>query len=294
MTFDAWETGIRPSDDCLMHWGIPGMKHGRRRYQNEDGTWTEAGLAARRKREGFGERRAAKKEARKAARAERIEKRRANNVKYMSDEEIQKRIARMKLEKEYKDMKRSPVIEKGVELVGKYLSYKAKQDEKQERRYNMETNRINALANLRRAKAEKAVAKADKKKAKADIKRAKSDIIDNLTFGKGRKDAKTKLIDAKQRAKENTILGILKKNFKKASEANRDNRLYRDNEYFRKETDERRTNDRLKITNDTLKNLANIELGKGNQEIGRGNQEKAKTERTKKPEEKKDDKKKKK
>lgn len=294
MTFDAWETGIRPSNDCLMHWGIPGMKHGRRRYQNEDGTWTEAGLAARRKREGFGERRAAKKEARKAARAERIEKRRANNVKYMSDEEIQKRIARMKLEKEYKDMKRSPVIEKGIELVGKYLSYKAKKDEKQERRYNMETNRINALANLKRAKSEKQRAIADEKRAIADAKRAKSDIIDNLTFGKGRKDAKRNLIDAKERAKENTVFGILKKNWKKASEAETNKNLYDKNEYFRKDTDERRTNDRLKIVNDTLKNIANAEIGKGNQETGKGMQEKAKTDRKKKSEEKKDDKKKKK
>lgn len=294
MTFDAWETGIRPSNDCLMHWGIPGMKHGRRRYQNEDGTWTEAGLAARRKREGFGERRAAKKEARKAARAERAERRRANNVKYMSDEEIQKRIARMKLEKEYKYMKRSPIIEKGADLIGKYLSYKAKKDEKQERRYNMETNRINALANLKRAKSEKQRAIADEKRAIADAKRAKSDIIDNLTFGKGRKDAKRNLIDAKERAKENTIFGILKKNWKKASEAETNKNLYNKNDYFRKETDERRTNDRLKIVNDTLKNVANAEIGKGNQETGKGMQEKAKTDRKKKSEEKKDDKKKKK
>jgi hypothetical protein len=212
----------------------------------------------------------------------------------MSDEDLQRRIARLKLEKEYKDMKRSHVIEKGADLIGKYLTYKAKRDEKQERRYNMETNRINALANLKRAKAEKAVARADERKAQADIKRAKSDIIDNLTLGKGRKDAKAKLIDAKQRAKENTIFGILKKNWKKASEAETNKNLYDKNDYFRKETDERRTNDRLKITNDTLKNLANIELGKGNQEIGKGNQEKAKTDRKKKPEEKKDDKKKKK
>lgn len=32
----------------LLHWGIKGMKWGRRRYQNKDGTWTAAGKARRR------------------------------------------------------------------------------------------------------------------------------------------------------------------------------------------------------------------------------------------------------
>lgn len=33
----------------LIHYGIPGQKWGERRYQNEDGTWTEEGLIRRRK-----------------------------------------------------------------------------------------------------------------------------------------------------------------------------------------------------------------------------------------------------
>lgn len=292
MSFDAWEAGIRPSSDSLMHFGITGMKHGRRRYQNEDGTWTNAGLEARRKREGFGERRKAKKEARKAARAERIQKLRANNVKYMSDEDIRKRIDRLKLEKEYKDLKRNPTIEKGVQLVSKYLEYRAKKDEREERRYNMQTNRLNAQANLKRAGAEKARAKADTKRAIADKKRAKSDIIDNLTFGKGRKEAKSRLIDSKEKAKENTIRGILLSNLKKSRDAATDNRLYKNNEYFRAGTDDRRASERQKIANETLKSIAQIEIGKGQQEIGKGQQEKAKTDRHKKSSD--DDKKKKK
>ena len=42
-----------PNYSCEMwHWGIPGMKWGQRRYQNEDGTWTSAGKARRRGEEG--------------------------------------------------------------------------------------------------------------------------------------------------------------------------------------------------------------------------------------------------
>lgn len=34
---------IQESNDDLMHYGIPGMKCGVRRYQNKDGTLTSAG-----------------------------------------------------------------------------------------------------------------------------------------------------------------------------------------------------------------------------------------------------------
>lgn len=38
-------------DDSITHHGILGMKHGQNRYQLQDRTWTEEGLARRRERE---------------------------------------------------------------------------------------------------------------------------------------------------------------------------------------------------------------------------------------------------
>lgn len=34
---------VRASPDELCHYGIPGQKHGHRRFQNTDGTWTPEG-----------------------------------------------------------------------------------------------------------------------------------------------------------------------------------------------------------------------------------------------------------
>lgn len=194
MSFDAWEASIRPSSDSLMHFGIPGMKHGRRRYQNEDGTWTSAGLEARRKREGFGKRHQARKEARKAARAEKIAKRQANNVKYMSDEEIQKRINRLKLEKEYKDLKKNPAIELGKSLVKAYLESKDKKEKREMDKANLIIRDRESRAKLINAKAAKI--------------NAKNDVLDNVARGKGYMKAKKELIDSKA---DKTVGGAIKK-----------------------------------------------------------------------------------
>lgn len=196
MSFDAWEAGICPSSDSLMHWGIPGMKHGRRRYQNEDGTWTRAGLEARRKREGFGERRKERKAARKAARAERLAKKRANDVRYMSDEELRKRIDRLKLEKEYKDMKRSPLIDQGAKLVGKYIDYKNAQAQREVdlNRQKIEMARIKS--ETAKSKDRIKITANEAKKAKSETAKTKYDVKGGLKIAR-KKDLKQVKLDYK-------------------------------------------------------------------------------------------------
>lgn len=66
-------------NDYIAHWGIRGMKWGIRRYQNADGTLTEAGK----------KRRASKEE-------------KKTKVSKMSDSELQQSLSRLRMEAEYK------------------------------------------------------------------------------------------------------------------------------------------------------------------------------------------------
>lgn len=220
MTFDSWQERLYP-EEYLEHSGIKGMKHGRRRFQNKDGTWTEAGLEARRKREGFGEtrkeRKAAKrvaklerKQARKVARNEaaaaRAERKRRRSMKGLTDDELKARIARLKLENEYKDLKRSPLLETGAKLVGKYLEYKGNKDqreiERNKQKIELERIRTDAAKSRDRIK----VSANEAKKAKEEANKTKYDVEGGLKIAR-----KADLKRAKMDYKNTTIRGGISK-----------------------------------------------------------------------------------
>ena len=96
--------------EYLFHSGILGMKWGVRRFQNPDGTWTEAGKErygrkAQRKIE-----RAQNKALRKANKAAIKKLRRSNKYRrLMSDEDLDAFIKRLEKEKRLKDLTESEV-----------------------------------------------------------------------------------------------------------------------------------------------------------------------------------------
>ena len=212
-TFDAWEAMIRPPEDYLMHFRTKGSKNGVRRYQNPDGSWTEAGLAERRKREGWGdgrdrklrkaekkveklERRQEKAAARKERRQAAAEKKRQKSLKGLTDAEMKQKLERARMEAEYRDLqKRGTLVETGANLVKGYLNYREKKEQR-----TLEENR--QKVDMMRAKADIVRAKEGTKRAHEEYKTKKEDVKGGLKL-----ERKSNLTRAKLDYRNTTIRG---------------------------------------------------------------------------------------
>lgn len=217
-TFDGWDAplygySLPNGQDTLAHFRTRGSKNGVRRYQNPDGTWTPLGLRERKAREGWGdsdrkarraEKKVAKVEKRQAtrdARAKRMadfkEKQRQNSLKGMTDEELKKHIERAKLEQEYRDLNRSPVLKAGASAVKFLLNYKADKEQREIERNKqiieksrIDTQRIQAIEATKKAKYDAQAAGAEAEKMRMDVKgglkiKRKADLTNAKTAKKG-------------------------------------------------------------------------------------------------------------
>lgn len=206
-TFDGWEEQLfggypRLGESCLAHSRTKGSKNGVRRYQTASGEWTPLGLQRRKEREGWGDGRRAARAAKKAERAtaknakrkayeerkaQARESKRKNNLKTMTDEELKARIARLKMEQEYKSLNKSPVIEAGKKALEAYLNLKTKAEERrnaeEERhltREKLKLERERVKADLEKAKESTKRAQADAEKAGYDAKKMEEDVKGGL------------------------------------------------------------------------------------------------------------------
>lgn len=98
----------------LEHHGIKGQKWGIRRYQNKDGSYTDMG----RKRYKNGPRHTGKEDPVKKAREDR--KKAYENRRLLTDEELRARVARLSLEKQFRDLSRQDLYP-GIEIVSDVL-----------------------------------------------------------------------------------------------------------------------------------------------------------------------------
>lgn len=227
---------------ALAHFRTKGSKNGVRRYQQPDGTWTPLGLRLRKAREGWGETRAERKLARakaktqrikakeatqtkilrekekvraekekikaerKKSRMARIEERRKNSLSKMTDAELQKKIERAKMEAEYKELTKSPVIKTGERLVTAYFDARSKRFDRQAAKAKMELESARVNADIVRAKEGTKRAKQEAKKAQQEAVKMREDRKAGL-----KNERKATLLKAKTDWRGGTLLGGIKR-----------------------------------------------------------------------------------
>ena len=259
-TFDGWETQLygdvlalpgQSSENELAHYRTKGSKNGVRRYQTESGEWTPLGLKERKAREGWGSKeerkaaREAKRSERRAARAERKasrvaarnearaafkEKRRQNDVKQLTDEELKKRLERVKMEQEYRELSKSPARKAGEKLVMDYLENRRANAERRYQEKQKATEYAREMLKLKeqtkqkqlQADADKLRYESEKARAAADEERAKTDAKD-IEAGtrkmKLKNEKRSLKLQGKRFVSDNTVRGGIRKGMNAVSAA---------------------------------------------------------------------------
>lgn len=233
-TFDEWNV----PQNSLMHFRTKGSKNGVRRFQNEDGTWTPLGLRERKAREGWGdegtsrkerraqrqlaraERHQARKQARAEAREAAAERRRKNSLKGLTDAELQQKINRLKMEQEYKELSKSPLLKTGEKLVTSILEYQGNKEQREIEKKRQEIQleqirmqKIQAKEGSKRAASEAQAAKYEAKKKKFDVK------------GGLVKERQAQLVNAKTNYRNTTIWGAIGKRANNRAKYIQENRM---------------------------------------------------------------------
>ncbi len=176
----------------LVHYGIMGMKWGVRRYQNADGTLTGAGKV----RDRMVRKRNLKKAEKILKGSKKTVQRRLSQI---TDEELQKAVNRLQLERTYKNLTTPPdkhkkakeiatkwletagtkVIESAATNLGKKIFSETDSKRKVEKRADIELEKDRQDRRIARVKAERdarAKEKAAKEKQAADWKKAEETI----------------------------------------------------------------------------------------------------------------------
>ena len=176
----------------LVHYGVKGMKWGILRYQNPDGTLTAAGKV----RDRMARKRNLKKAEKILKGSNKTVKRRLSQI---TDEELQKAVNRLQLERTYKNLTTPPdkhkkakeiatkwletagtkVIESAATNLGKKIFSETDSKRKVEKRADIELEKDRQDRRIARVKAERdarAKEKAAKEKQAADWKKAEETI----------------------------------------------------------------------------------------------------------------------